>query len=469
MKRMILLAAFTVLVAVLAGYVTAQSLTTTALSNTSFKIITEGYDWGPGISRLVIDTGRSIQAASVDKSKFSVYVERKYPGTDKIVQAMDWATMKPYDSKGRREITHAYVSDANGQAISAAGGRYITLAMKMGPDEGLSSPFNFDMKTFLNSYIVVEHTITQTGAILASDDKTAVSGLNLAPSAATATVNLTADRFDISGQSDFQDPKYGKISLRFAGYAPANDGKKHPLIIWLHGAGEGGTDPRILLLGNRVTALIDEPIQKIMGGAYVLAPQSPLVWMNNGRISYPEDGTTQYTGAVKHLIDTYVAANPGIDTGRIYIGGCSNGGYMTVNMLLNYPGFFAAAYPACEAYADRWISDAQIAAIKNEAIWFTQAKSDKIVKAAAGGYVVETRQRLLAAGAKDVHLSYWDKVIDLSGKWYKADGKTAYEYDGHWSWIYTLNNQCTVDFDGNPVMLDGKAVTIMEWLAGHRK
>ncbi|MCI6004754.1 MAG: hypothetical protein SOY73_09855 [Blautia sp.] len=32
-----------------------------------------------------------------------------------------------------------------------------------------------------------------------------------------------------------------------------------------------------------------------------------------------------------------------------------------------------------------------------------------------------------------------------------------------------LDNRCTEDFDGIPVTIDGKPVTILEWLAAHRK
>ena len=55
-----------------------------------------------------------------------------------------------------------------------------------------------------------------------------------------------------------------------------------------------------------------------------------------------------------------------MDPYRVYIGGCSNGGYMTMNMVLRNPGFFAAAYPTCEAYMDQYISDVQIQQLAHE-------------------------------------------------------------------------------------------------------
>ena len=39
------------------------------------------------------------------------------------------------------------------------------------------------------------------------------------------------------------------------------------------------------------------------------------------------------------LIETYVKSNEDIDTNRIIIGGCSNGGYMTMEMILKHPDY----------------------------------------------------------------------------------------------------------------------------------
>jgi predicted peptidase len=430
----------------------------------SFKTIVEGCDWGPALSKIVLDMGQPIKAMYVNKGEFSVQVVRKHFGSGEIVKPMNWETMTTYESKGELEVVDAYLSDAAGTKTSTAVGKFIALVLDVGPDINLGSTIDFDPKTFLNRFVDVQTTIVIKGGLTALDTI-------VPPSAKTGTITPIADDFDTKGVCAYKDDRYGAITLHYASYAPKSvkDGNRHPLIIWLHGAGEGGSDPFLVLLGNRVTQLAKDPIQGIMGGAYVLVPQSPIVWMNNGVESYPEDGSTQYTKALKACIDAYIAKTPNVDTKRVYIGGCSNGGFMTVDMILNYPDFFAAAFPACEAYADRWISDAQIATIKNVPIWFTQAKPDTTVKAAEGGYVIETYKRLIAAGAQNAHLSYWDKVEDLSGKYFKADGKTPYEYNGHWSWVYTLENLCTKDFDGSAVKVNGKDGTIFEWIAAQSK
>ena len=185
-----------------------------------------------------------------------------------------------------------------------------------------------------------------------------------------------------------------------------------------------------------------------MGGkAYVLAPQTPTFWLQ-----YNEQGDWQgnpgmpsvYTATLKELIDNFVAEHPAIDKNRIVIGGCSNGGYMTMNMVLQYPDYFAAAYPICEAYKDSGITDEQLNNIKNIPLWFVYAKNDTIVP--PEDYEIPTIARLKAIGA-NLHTSIFEDVHDTSGK-YKGEDGTPYQYMGHWSWLYFFNNECTDDTTG---------------------
>lgn len=171
-------------------------------------------------------------------------------------------------------------------------------------------------------------------------------------------------------------------------------------------------------------------------------------------------GTSYYTQALMNLIEAYVSEHHEIDTDRIYIGGCSNGGYMTVNMLIEYPDYFAAAYPVCEAYAPGWLDDGKIAALKDIPIWLTAAWTDKTVL--PDNHSSALYDSLVTAGAQDIHYSLFEKVVDTSGKYFQKDGKTPYEYQGHWSWIYTLNNECLEE-------TDGAEVSVFEWLSQHSK
>ena len=215
-----------------------------------------------------------------------------------------------------------------------------------------------------------------------------------------------------------------------------------------------------------VVNLISPKIQKIFGGkTYLLAPQAPTMWMDDGTGEYTKDGSSKYTEVLDALIGAFVDAHPQIDRSRIYIGGCSNGGFMTMKQIIFNPSRYAAAYPVCEALADAFISDEDILKLKDLPIWFTHAKTDPVV--VPDDFVVPTYERLAKVNP-NAHFTYWDKVLDHTGTQKNADG-TPFEYIGHWSWIPMLNDECVLDYDGKPVMTDGKETPILEWIAAQKK
>ena len=136
----------------------------------------------------------------------------------------------------------------------------------------------------------------------------------------------------------------GKADIREAVYTtdfenldilpmPQRGMDKRPLIVWLHGAGEGGTDTAISYSGNKATALTDDAIQSRFDGCYVFSPQCPTMWLDDGSGQYGTSGRSIYTRALKAAIDEFIARNSyGIDPDRVYIGGDSNGGFMTMQL-----------------------------------------------------------------------------------------------------------------------------------------
>jgi predicted peptidase len=163
------------------------------------------------------------------------------------------------------------------------------------------------------------------------------------------------------------------------------------------------------------------------------------------------------------LIDDYVNRHPNIDKDRIYLGGCSNGGYMTMKLLLLRPDYFAAAFPSALALHGKNLSNADIQKIKDIPIWFIHSKDDPVTK--ADETVVSTYNKLITAGAKQVHLSLFDHVIDITNQF----GGEDFHYIGHFSWIYSHANKCQLDYDGLPVTIDGQPVTLMGWLAKQKR
>ncbi len=416
----------------------------------AYRMVTEVYDWGAATPRVIVDLGKDIKADSVSRDTFKVYVKRNIPPEKGSVQAKEMEKRLSASEKaekgieGYRDITKVYVTDKDGNI--AKQGRYVVIEMKVGPTVILGSPLNFSMKTMLNTWIQCDYTITQTKDIQTERGKLK----RLVVTKSEGNIRPVVDEFAFGEQIN------DNITLHYAEFTPAKDQKKNPLIIWLHGMGEGGTDPTVPISANKACAFATPQIQSYFGGAYVLVPQTPTFWMD-GFKSFG-DGTSKYEKSLIALIQNYVASHKDIDPQRIYMGGDSNGGYMTMVLIRDYPQYFAAAFPTCEALADKLISDQEIQAMKNVPIWFTAAKTDPVVPVA--DYVLPTYQRLLAVGAQNVHLSLFENVHDTTGLYADSTGK-PFEYNGHWSWIYVYNNECVNT-------IDGKKVTLMEWLAAQK-
>ena len=404
--------------------------------DTSYRSVTEIHDWGAAITKLIVKIGKPVPKQSITKDTFKVHVTRS-----------DDRLGSPLLEEGYREVTNANVADQNGNP--AVRGKYVVLEMKIGPTVSLGSPLNYYAGS--NKWIKSDYTITQEKGIKINAGKFGtISGLVIDTFA--GETREIVDDFS-SGQATYKD-----VTLTYADYAPAKDKKKNPLIIWLHGGGEGGTDPTIPLSANKATSFATESIQSYFNGAYVLVPQTPTRWMH-GFNTGGADGTSIYQEALMSLIKDYVANNPDIDPNRIYIGGASNGGYMTMLMVRDYPGYFAAAFPVCEGLNNSLVSDEDILNMSQTPIWFVHAKNDQTLPPESNA--IPTYNRLLEAGDENVHLTLFDNVQDTSGLYKNADG-TPYEYNGHWSWIYVYNNE--VEKTTN-----GETTSLMEWLAAQSR
>ncbi|MBF4691615.1 prolyl oligopeptidase family serine peptidase [Fusibacter ferrireducens] len=456
------------------------------LANVHYKTITEGFDWGPAIGKIVLDFGMPIDAESLSINTFDVKSIRYF-------KDFDFTTFSYDDKVTAHEVTcpvtHIYKSDANGMPME--NGDFVTLEMAVGPQRVETSPLNYNMLTSKNEYVKIRYRISlNPGTTLTSQEGEKVVMIPTDDDAYSKDVKLVADEFENN-----QSFEYSNIKLLYASYTPKTASKetgKNPLIIWLHGAGEGGNDTTIPLLGNKVVNLATDKIQKLFGetGSYVLVPQSPTMWMDyDGTGIYNNtiensDGKSYYQEALMALIDQYVSEHPEIDKDRIYIGGCSNGGYMTVNMIINYPDYFAAAFPICEAYSAEWLTEDRLEAIKKMPIWLTHALSDGVVAIAEGELDAQHNvivkkdadgmpilkkdfsnalyDQLKSLGAMNVHYSRFDKVVDTSGMYKAQNGVDPYEYMGHFSWVYALNNECVET-------IEGEEVTLFEWLADQSK
>jgi len=418
-----------------AGTTHAQETSPGQEARGRYSIVVEGYDWGAGVSKVVLSLGDSVSSASA--LGYRVFVTRH----------TDCVDLPPEQAAGERSVIHAYVSDAVGRRLSK--GTHVTLVMAVSPDWPLGSPLQYTRNDRCggNRWVDYELTVVDTRTHRVWDTE-------------AGRTRPLVDRFDLSGVYEHDSGQ----TLAYASFEPETNGEKSPLLIWLHGGGEGGSDPSIPLLANRAANYASDEIQAIFDGAYVLVPQCPGAWMHNaaGVMTHGEEDDV-YNVALMALIRDYVEDHPGIDENRVYVGGCSNGGYMSLKLILLNPDYFAAGFISALAYQSRYITDEQIRSIAHVPIWFVHSADDSTT--VPDLTVLPVYERLKSAGARNVHLSYHDHVVDITGFF----GGEDYHYNGHWSWVYLHANRCRRDRDGSLVRVDGRPVTVMEWMAAQRR
>lgn len=137
-------------------------------------------------------------------------------------------------------------------------------------------------------------------------------------------------------------------------------GKSYPMILFLHGSGERGSDNESQLVHG--AKLFLRPDVRKNFPAIIVFPQCPKdsFWARAKRIPNtpdwvfsPQESAPVPQQLVKALTDSLVEHH--IVTGsRIYIGGLSMGGMGTYEMLGRYPGYFKSAFPICGACDIPW-------------------------------------------------------------------------------------------------------------------
>lgn len=360
----------------------------------TFTIVTEPFDGGQAVTKVILDRKEEVTAESIDTN-------------DIIVMANHCNT--------RRSITDAYPSDADGNR--AESGQYLTLELEHTYLNGFfngSATIAFDSTTWMNKPLELDYSVTVGDLYFAQGN----------------IVNVLEDEFSF---------ECSESGLNYRLYCPEDETEARPLIIWIHGMGEGGSDNRIQIVSNKACNFAAKENQDYFGGAYVVAPQCPDFWASDFNFT----ARSPYVDKMVSLIEEVIAAH-NIDTSRVYIGGCSMGGYMTWQTILEKPELFAAAFPTCAAYAPTK-EDAQKIAEANLPVWVIYAANDKTVSP-------DQFTRPSVTALQDANATV--KVTEFPEV--KEDNIS---YDGHWSWIYVYNNH-VVDEDG---------LTLMEWLASQSR
>src|SRR5262249_36621201 len=160
--------------------------------------------------------------------------------------------------------------------------------------------------------------------------------------------------------------------------------KKWPLMLFLHGAGERGTDiAKVAVHGPpKLVKFDDKPIDqeltevrnkrqiattKLTENFILVSPQCP-------------ENERWQAEALIGLLDSVIAAHR-VDTNRVYVTGLSMGGYGTWSLLTRYPERFAAAAPICGGgeRIDVILAGRKGDAIKSLGVWAFHGAKDNVV------------------------------------------------------------------------------------------
>ncbi|MGC5662839.1 prolyl oligopeptidase family serine peptidase [Micromonospora sp. WMMD723] len=219
--------------------------------------------------------------------------------------------------------------------------------------------------------------------------------------------------------------------MKYRLYSPKRSPRhgRRPLILWLHGAGEGASlpdgyyDNETTLRANRGALGFATPQgQRIFSDAYVVAPQSTSYWMQDG---------PRFAPLIADIVKDLVRRER-VDPDRIYVVGCSNGGYMSLKMTVAYPDLFAASVPICGVVeplggeGPPLVSDAELAAIRTPT-WLVTSLDDDTVPPATNTIHAHD----LIPGSL---VTLYDHVV-----W------NGYRFPGHFSWIYVARNDPSLD------------------------
>jgi len=200
----------------------------------------------------------------------------------------------------------------------------------------------------------------------------------------------------------YQDDRGNQLPYRLLKPLAIESGKKYPLIVFLHGAGERGTDNEKQLVHGVPQFAAKENREKYP--CFLIAPQCPVAqrwvevdWSADSHSQPKEPGEA---GRMTLELIEKTIKELAIDPKRIYITGLSMGGYGAWDLIARKPDLFAAAAPVCGG-AD----EATAAKIKHIPVWAFHGAKDTAVKPARSRNMIAALEK---AGGKPKYTEYAD-------------------------------------------------------------
>jgi enterochelin esterase family protein len=177
------------------------------------------------------------------------------------------------------------------------------------------------------------------------------------------------------------------------------EGKTYPLVLFLHGAGERGTDNQLQL--KYFPEQMAQPKWRKRFPCYVLAPQCrpdrkwvEVDWTIPDTHEMPAEPGDQMKTVLAMLQKTM--AEESVDLQRVYVTGLSMGGYGTWDIAIRQSELFAAVGPICGG-AD----NSRVEALSSMPVWITHGDADSVVPVGRSRLATEA---LRAAGGRPTYV-----------------------------------------------------------------
>ena len=168
-------------------------------------------------------------------------------------------------------------------------------------------------------------------------------------------------------------------------------GAKYPLILFLHGSGECGSDNMRQLTAGLPSLMAN--LQKRPDPVIVLAPQcqSGNWWVKRLAMKPDYAAAKEPTAALEVALELcrYLVAERQADPDRLYITGLSLGGFGTWDAIQREPELFAAAIPICGGGDLR-----RVQGIRRLPLWVFHGSNDKNVPVDCSRRMVELLKQI---------------------------------------------------------------------------
>lgn len=154
------------------------------------------------------------------------------------------------------------------------------------------------------------------------------------------------------------------LNYQIYGNPKWDNSKRYPLVIWLHGSGQSGSDNTAQMGGP--TRVFTDPGHQENNACFMIAPQCP-----DAEIGWNKQVADNLMALIADLTDKLP-----IDQHRLYLTGSSMGGFGSWSLAAKYPKVFAAVVPLCGGGDPKKAEE-----LKTVPIWAFHGDQDPMVPA----------------------------------------------------------------------------------------